>query len=526
MGMISGQAASNGLNGHHRAIPSVNPATGQVLAEVPVMGPDEVTRAVERARAAQVGWGSLSPKVRGQRVLAFRDQIVSRLDELADLLSRETGKPRPEALGHDLMSVVDLATHYAKRAPVLLRPHPIPLHLFKHRRSYLHYTPRGVIGIISPWNFPFAIPIGETVMSLLAGNAVVLKPSEVTPLVALKAKELFDASGLPADLFQVVTGDGGTGAALIDAGVDQIVFTGSVASGRKVARACGERLIPCTLELGGKAPAIVLPDADLERTARALVWGAFANSGQVCASVERVLATEPVYEPLLKRCVELTQELRQGNPASLDIDVGAICFAPQVENAKRQVEDAVQKGAKVETGGASLPGPGQFFAPTILSGVTREMKVVKEESFAPLLPFVKVRDAEEALSIANESHLGLMSYVFGKDRDACLSLAERIVSGTVMVNDVLATYGMPETPWAGLKASGLGRVHSDEGLRELCQTRHVNYDVIKPMMRELWWYPYSEGSYNLIKRGIRTLFSGGVIKGIKALLQKDEPQQR
>jgi acyl-CoA reductase-like NAD-dependent aldehyde dehydrogenase len=524
MGMLQPQY-TNGTNGASpRKIASVNPANGQVIGEIPIQDADEVRAAVQRAREAQRAWGALPPRVRGQRVLAFRDQIVKRAEEIASLLSQEVGKPKIEALTHEVMTIADLCTYYAKRVEKVLAPQQIPIHLIVYRKSYLHFTPRGVIGIISPWNFPFAIPIGETIMSLLAGNAVVLKPSEVTPMIALKAKELYDASGLPADLFQVVTGDGSTGAALIDAGVDQVIFTGSVESGKKVARACGERLIPCTLELGGKAPAIVLPDADIERTARALVWGAFANSGQVCASVERAYVHESVYDRLVGRVVSLTKELRQGDPASFDIDVGAVCFAHQITVAQRQVDDAKQKGATIEVGGTAKVGEGQFFAPTVITGVTHEMRVAKEETFGPLLPIVKVQNTEEAIQKANDSHLGLMAYVFGKDREASLQVAERIVSGTVMVNDVLATYGMPETPWAGLKASGLGRVHSDDGLRELCQTRHVNYNAVPTLSREIWWYPYSEGSYNFIKKSIKTLFSGGIVNGIKALLQKKDSE--
>lgn len=525
MGMLNNQSIqSNGLNGSAvRKITSVNPANGKVLGEVPVQGPDEVRAAIQKAKEAQHAWGALPPRVRGQRLLAFRDQIVSHAEEIANLLSQEVGKPRIEGLTHEVMTIADLCTYYSKRVEKVLAPQPIPLHLIVYRKSYIHFTPRGVVGIISPWNFPFAIPIGETIMALLAGNGVVLKPSEVTPMIALKAKELYDASGLPQDLFQIVTGDGSTGAALIDGGVDQVIFTGSVESGKKVARACGERLIPCTLELGGKAPAVVLPDADVERTARALVWGAFANSGQVCASVERAYVHEAIYDRLVSRIVSLAKELRQGDPAtSHDIDVGAVCFPHQITVAKRQVEDATQKGATLETGGTAIEGNGQFFSPTVITGVTHDMRVAKEETFGPLLPIVKVSDTEEAIRLANDSHLALMAYVFGKDRNNALQVAERIVAGTVMVNDVLATYGMPETPWAGLKASGLGRVHSDEGLREMCQARHVNYNAISPLTRELWWYPYNEKGYNLIRTSVRALFSGGFVKGVKALFGRNK----
>jgi succinate-semialdehyde dehydrogenase/glutarate-semialdehyde dehydrogenase len=405
----------------------------------------------------------------------------------------------------EVVLVADLVRYFAKHAPQQLAPEPIPLHLMKHRASYVHFVPRGVIGIIAPWNFPFSIPLGETMMSLIAGNGVVLKPSEVTPLVALKARELYLAAELPPDLFQVVTGLGPTGAALIDAGIDYCVFTGSVATGRKVGAACGERLIGCTLELGGKAPAVVCGDADLERAAQAITWGGFANSGQVCASVERVYAVDAIHDALVERVLNETKELRQGDPGSSDVDVGAMAWDSQVAHVEKLVASAVAAGAKVAVGGKRGAGPGQFFEPTVLVDCRQDMDVMRKEIFGPVLPIMRVADEDEAVRLANDSHLGLLAYVFTRDRARGKRLAERIEAGTVMVNDVLATYGCPETPWGGVKHSGLGRTHSLLGLRELCETRHVNYDRVA-LSREVWWYPYKEGTYRALLRAGRLLF--------------------
>ena len=269
-------------------IQNTAPATGQPQPAVPVDPPEAVADAVRAARAAQPAWAALTFTERRDVLLRFKDELLKAVDEVSDLLIEENGKPRFEALTTEILTVADLTRFYAKRARRLLRDERLPLHLFPHKKSLLRYSPRGVIGVIAPWNFPFSIPVGDVVMSLAAGNAVVLKPSEFTPRIALKARELFDRAGLPKDLFRVVVGRGPTGAALIQAGVDMVVFTGSVPTGKKIAVACAERLIPCILELGGKDPAIVLDDADLDRAAKAIVWGAFANSGQVCASVERV----------------------------------------------------------------------------------------------------------------------------------------------------------------------------------------------------------------------------------------------
>jgi succinate-semialdehyde dehydrogenase/glutarate-semialdehyde dehydrogenase len=286
-----------------------------------------------------------------------------------------------------------------------------------------------------------------------------------------------------------------------------IVFTGSVAAGRRVAEACGRRLIPCTLELGGKAPAVVLADADLERTARAITWGAFANSGQTCIAVERVYAEGPIYEPLVERVAKLARELRQGDPSG-DVDVGAMTFAGQLDIVESQVADARARGARVLTGG-KRGAAGQFFEPTVLADCTHEMAVMREETFGPLLPFMRVGGAEEAVELANDSHLGLNAYVFTGDKQHGRELAERISAGSVVINDVLSNYAMPAAPFGGVKASGLGRVHGPEGLRSFCELRHVSYDRFRPPGgRELWWYPYSRRTYALLRKGLELLFKG------------------
>jgi len=486
-------------------IVSRNPSTGAVLGEVPDQSPAEVRAAVERARLAQRAWGALPVKERCRRVARFRDLVVERAPELIDLLVKEAGKTRSEALAHEVLVIADLTTYFVKRAPKVLAPEPIPLHLLKHRASYVHYTPRGVVGIIAPWNFPFVIPVSGAVMALIAGNAVVLKPSEVTPLIALKAKELHDAAGLDPDLFQVVTGRGQAGAALVDAGIDYCIFTGSTATGRKVAAACGERLIPCVLELGGKAPAIVCADADLERTARAITWGAFANQGQICVSVERVYAHQSVHDELVERILTVARELRQGDASTgAELDTGSMTWELQTEIVEERIAKALSEGAKLRAGGKRR-GQGLQFEPTVLTDCRQDMEIMRKEIFGPVMPIMRVRDEEEAVALANDSHLGLAAYIFTEDRVKARRLAERVEAGTVMVNDCLLTYGAPETPWAGVKQSGIGVTHSDRGLQDLCLARHVNYDRVS-FGRELWWYPYSDAVYKQTLKLMKWLF--------------------
>lgn len=516
MGQLASErvAGTNGAgtNGHGATtLRSYAPATGDLLGEAPIMGADEVRAAVERARRAQEAWGALPVEERAERVLRFRDAVVDRADEIVDLLSRECGKPRHEALLHEVMVVADLATYFSREAARILAPRELSLHLMKHRRSWVHYTPRGVIGVISPWNYPFQLPLRDVLLAVIAGNAAVLKPSEVTPLIALKAKEIWDGAGLPEDVFQVVTGYGPTGAALIDAGIQMCIFTGGVATGRKVAAACGERLIPCVMELGGKAPLIACADADVERTAQAIVYGGFSNSGQACIAVERVYAHREIHDRLLERTVELTRSLRQGDPQKDFVDVGAIIFPQQIDIAERHIKDAQEKGANLQTGGHRRPGPGQFFEPTILSGCDHSMTVMTQEIFGPIVPFMQVSTEEEAVRLANESHLGLNAYVFTGDRDHGRRLAERIRAGSVLVNDVLSNGGTPEAPFGGIKQSGFGRVMGEDSLRDMCDVQHISADRLKVPGKDPLWFPYTEGSYQWFRRGLRVLFSGGSI---------------
>ena len=514
-------AAGNGTTTNGQAtmkIRSYAPATGELIGEAPNTTPDEVKQAVTRARRAQEAWGALPVAERAARVLRFRDAIVDRADEVIDLLSRECGKPRHEALLHEVMVVADIATYFAKNADRILAPRQLDLHLMKHRKSYVHFIPRGVVGVISPWNYPFQLPLRDVMTALIAGNAAVLKPSEVTPLVALKAKEIWDGAGLPEDLFQVVTGYGPTGAALIDAGIQFLVFTGGVSTGKRVAAACGERLIPCVMELGGKAPLLACSDAEIERTARAITFGGFSNCGQVCISVERVYAHRDVHDKLLERVVELTRELRQGDPAKDFVDVGAMIFAPQIEIVEKHIADAVEKGAVVRTGGKRAPGRGQFFEPTVLANCDHTMSVMREEIFGPIVPFMKVSSEEEAVRLANESHLGLNAYVFSADREHGKRLAERVEAGSVLVNDVLSNGGTVEAPFGGIKQSGFGRAMGDDALREMCDVRHISVDRVGMGDKDPLWFPFTEKSYGFFKKGMRVLFGGGgVLKKISDL---------
>jgi succinate-semialdehyde dehydrogenase/glutarate-semialdehyde dehydrogenase len=446
--------------------------------------------------------------------------IGRRSDEIARAVTEENGKVAAEALLHDVGPTLMVMSYFIEHAARILQEERIRLAIARHRSSYIAYVPKGVVAVITPWNFPFFMPGSDVAMSLLAGNGVVLKPSEVTPISALLLKECYDEGGIDPNLFRVVTGLGPTGAALIDAGPDHVVFTGSVPTGRRVGVACAERMIPYTLELGGKAPAVVLDDADLERTTGAILWGGFANAGQVCASVERVYATPPVYDELVRRVTEGAERLTVGDAGGdAVVDIGAMTWPKQIEIVEALVADAKEKGARITTGGERPAGEaGNFYRPTVIADANHDMKVMKEECFGPIVPFMRVANEAEAIRLANESHLGLGAYVFTTDRERGRKVAEQLQVGSVMINDVIAHAGSPEMPWGGIRQSGLGVVRSERGLRELCHARHVNYDRIKPLARDPFWFPYTERQTKVIRKFVGSLYQGAASKLIRKLL--------
>ena len=490
------------------------PATGDEIGQVPISTPEDVRAAVLAARNAQKEWGALRVKERCKKLKIFRTALADNLTGIQEILVREGGKSTNDAFAES-SGIFLAATYFLGRAPRVLHDHSLDWLWTSVFPARVHYHPRGVVAIIAPWNYPFLIPAYETFCALAAGNAVVIKPSEWTPLIMRKFKEVWDSTGLPRDLLQVVNGYGDVGAALIDAQPDKVHFTGAVKTGKRVAAACGERLIPCTLELGGKAPAIVLEDADLERTARTILWGRFFNCGQTCIAVERVYAVGAIAEPLTRRLVELAKELKQG--AEKGDDVGAMVFPAQVDHVERLVQKARESGAKVELGGARRPGPGRFFAPTILTGVTQEMDIIKEEAFGPVLPIVKVADADEAVRLANDSTLGLNAYVFAGSNRKGVEVAERVRAGTTLVNDVIVNYALPAIPFGGVKESGIGRSHGAEGLRAMCEQRVVARPRLARFpVSSLLRYPYSAERTKKIEGALRWLFGSRKASGSEA----------
>jgi acyl-CoA reductase-like NAD-dependent aldehyde dehydrogenase len=481
-----------------------NPATLAPVGEIEVDTAIDVQAAIDRARKAQPGWAELSFEERGRFLERAVRAILARQDALLDVIVSETGKPRVEALTTELLTACDALQFYAKRAKRILADRNVPLHLMRTKRLKLHYKPLGVVGIITPWNFPFILSINPVAQALMAGNTVVLKPSEVTPFSGKLVAEVFAAAGLPPGVLELVQGDGETGAALVAGGVDKISFTGSVATGRKVAEACGRQLVPCTLELGGKDPMLVCADADLERSARGAVFGAFTNSGQVCTSTERVYVVNAVADEFIRRCVDETAALRQGSAG--EFDVGAMIWPRQLEVVEEHVRDAVARGAKLLCGGRRNPGErGLFFEPTILVDVNHDMRIMREETFGPVLPIMRVADETEGLRLANDSRYGLNGSVWTRNKHRGTELARAVESGCVVVNDCMVTYGVTESPFGGVKDSGIGRVNGELGLKGYCQTQSIIIDRLGSR-REPIWFPYSARKLAAMKRVMRLVW--------------------
>ncbi|HTW59583.1 MAG TPA: aldehyde dehydrogenase family protein [Terriglobales bacterium] len=480
-------------------ITSRNPATGELLCELDCADASEVAAAVARAQSAQPAWAELGLRRRIAVVREFQSRLHAKKSEIAAAITRESGKPLAESLVTEVLVVLDAARFLINNAWALLRDEPVPHGNLatKLKKGSLVREPHGVIGIISPWNYPFSIPATETLAALVAGNAVVLKPSELTPLVALELAALLHNALVPKDVFQVVVGEGPAGAALMQSrpgspGIDKLVFTGSVATGKCIAASAAERLLPVVLELGGKDPMLVLDDANIDVASSAAVWGAFVNAGQACLSVERCYVHRSLYESFAEACAKKTRQLRIGNGLNPHTDVGPMINDRQVRIVESHVEDAIARGARILAGGKRLLefGP-NFYAPTVLMNVTQDMRIMREETFGPVLPIMSFIDDDEAIRLANDSEYGLAASIFTRDAKRGERLARRIHAGTVMVNDVISCFGISEAPHGGVKASGLGRTHGRFGLDEMVRLKYLDIDLM-PGMKKVWWHGYGE----------------------------------
>ena len=487
-----------------------NPATGAVIARVPDLGADAVADMARRGRAAQPAWEALGFEGRSRVLRRAQRWLTENSDRVIETIVSETGKAWEDAHAAEVAYGAQAFGFWAKHAPGYLADERVRSSsiFVAGKRLVLRYRPLGLVGVIGPWNYPLTNSFGDCIPALAAGNSVILKPSEITPLTSLLLADGLRECGMPEDVFQVATGRGPTGEALIDA-VDMIMFTGSTETGRRVMARAAQTLTPVALELGGKDPMIVLSDADLERAANAAVYYSMLNSGQTCISIERVYVEAPVYDEFVARVTEKARALRHGLPAGPgSVDVGAMTSGPQVDVVERHVEDARAKGARVIVGGRREDRPGHWFEPTVLVDVDHDMAIMREETFGPTLPIMKVADADEAVRLANDSPYGLGAAVYSRDVERGEAIARRLESGAVCVNDALLNYYALELPMGGMKASGLGYRHGPGGIRKFTQHQALLVSRFH-LKRDVHMYPYRARSSRLLQRGVRLLYGRG-----------------
>jgi acyl-CoA reductase-like NAD-dependent aldehyde dehydrogenase len=502
--------ASGDTNGGGPVIEVENPATGGIAGTVPQMSVADVAPMVERARAAQPFWAELGFEGRARVMSRAQKWLIENKDRVVETIVSETGKTRMDAEVAEIGYGASALGFWAKNAEKFLHDERVrsssPFALGK--KLVVRYKPLGVVGVIGPWNYPLANSFGDAIPALMAGNTVVLKPSEVTPLTSVLLAEMLDECGAPENVFQVLTGLGDVGAELVDH-VDFIMFTGSTATGKKVAVRAAETLTPVGLELGGKDPMIVLRDADLEKAANAATYYSMQNGGQTCISIERVYVEEPIYDEFVKLVTEKVGALRQGVPGDFgSVDVGAVTFEKQAEILSAHVDDARAKGANVAVGGHLKDGPGRFFEPTVLLDVDHSMECMTEESFGPTLPVMKVADAEEAVRLANDSPYGLQASVWTKDTERGEEIASRLEAGAANVNEHQLNYLTLELPMGGWKDSGLGTRHGADGIRKYARKQASVITRYGPK-KELFMFPYSNRNAGLIGRLTKLIYGRG-----------------
>ncbi len=496
----STSSATSGANGARpERIEVQNPATGEKIATIPVDRPEDVAATVARVRGNQPEWEALGVGGRYRWLGRLRDWLLDNNDRVLDTMQAETGKVRGDA-SNEVPYLTDVINFYGTRGAKYIgdeavRPHTL---LFSSKKLRVQYRPYPVVGVISPWNFPLVLGMGDALPALMAGAAVVVKPSDFTPLGLAEIVEAWKSEIGGPDVFDCVQGMSETGEALIDA-VDYVQFTGSDRTGRRVMRRAAETLTPVSLELGGKDPMIVLTDADLDRAANAAAWGGMFNSGQTCEAVERIYVEEPVYDEFLAKLTGEVRKLRQGaDGRSYDKDIGAMTSPNQTAVVEDHVEDALASGARALTGGKRVEGPGDYFEPTVLVDVDHSMKVMRDETFGPVVGVMKVRDSEEAVRLANDTRYGLSASVFG-ERNRAEAVARRVECGAVNVNDVIVNFIMTDVPMGGWKDSGIGFRHGEWGIKKFCRPESLIITKVAGK-REPTWYPYNRRRRGLVSR--------------------------
>ncbi len=487
---------------------SFNPATGERLGGVLITPPQEVQAVVDAVAKVQPFWAQLRLEDRGRYLQRAAQVLIDESDEVRDLIVREQGKPRNEAFAMEVLPTIDALTWIARAGQEILADEKIPMPqiFLKTKSSSFTYEPLGVIGIISPWNYPWSIPFGEVALALMAGNGVVLKPASLTPQIGERIGRVFERAGVPEGLVRVIHGPG-TGAALVNSSVAKVFFTGSVETGRGVAEECAKRLKGSVLELGGKDPMLVLADANIDHAVAGALWGGFANAGQTCSGIERVYVMREVADRFIAGVVAGAERLRVGDPLSWETEIGPMVSQDQFDIVRELVDDAVASGATLRCGGPAEAPPGlegAFYAPTVLTGVRHDMRIMREEIFGPVLPIITVESEDEAVALANDSVFGLGASVWTSDRGRGERIAREIESGMVWINDHMFSHGACQCAWGGVKDSGLGRTHSKFGFYECVNIKLRVWEG--SAVKNAWWHPYDETLGKALRQSAKILY--------------------
>jgi acyl-CoA reductase-like NAD-dependent aldehyde dehydrogenase len=523
-GKSSGDGSRNGAKASSKrskakpALESFNPATGELVGTVETITPGKVQGIVDDVAEVQPFWAALSLEDRARYMRRATDVLLEDLDEIAELLTNEQGKPRVESYTMEILPTVDSLKWIADNGPEILSDEKLSMPvILKSKSAKLTYEPIGVVGVIAPWNYPWSIPFGEVAIALMSGNGVVLKPASLTPLIGERIRQTFEKAGLPEGLIRTVHGGGRIGDALVKSTAGKIFFTGSVEVGRKVGVECAKRMKGSVLELGGKDPQIVCADADLANAVSGAVWGGFANAGQTCSGIERVYVHRDVADSFLEGLVRETERLTVGDPREWTTEIGPMVSSDQAEIVNELVDDAVESGATKLTGGpVEVKGmKGSYIAPIVLTGVTHEMRIMREEIFGPVLPIVTVDSEEQAIELANDSQFGLGASIWTKDRAKGERMSHQIESGMVWVNDHSFSHGACQCAWGGVKDSGLGRSHSKFGFYECVTIKQLAWEP--GWTRDMWWQPYDRKLADAIRTSAQLLYSrnGNRLKALR-----------
>ncbi|MCP2519418.1 aldehyde dehydrogenase family protein [SCandidatus Aminicenantes bacterium Aminicenantia_JdfR_composite] len=506
------------MNLNQNILESINPATGEKIGAVIVSSKEDVKKAYEKAEKAFETWKEIPLNKRLKLMKKVKRIILETKDEIAELITLETGKPLMESFSSDICASLDALVYYIKNAKKILKKEKIKFYqpFLWGKRAWIEYEPLGPIAVISPWNYPLSLPLATIIPAILAGNTVLFKPSEYTPLVGKKIKDIFDTAGFPEGVLNILYGGAEVGKVLIKTPVKKIFFTGSSSAGKEIMKDCSESLKPFVFELGGKDSMIILKDADLNLTVEGAIFGTLFNCGQTCSSVERIFIEEDISEDFIKRLKSRLEKLEIGNGINENIEIGPLQNLQQYNKVKEHLIDSLDNGAKIVIQMRSHNLNKLFFPPTILTNLRPDTKSMIEETFGPLIRIIPVKNWEEAVRLSNSSKMGLSASIWTKNIPLAKEIAKKLEVGTVWINNVLYSFNAMQCPWGGVKESGIGRVHGKYGLLEAVNPKLICMEKQRKK-GEFWWFPYTKDKVEILKKGFDFIFGKGILKRIRLI---------